>query len=179
MKLSLSLLLCGVLVCCLSLTAAEETEVDTSSSMSDSDEEFDQCMGQYLKSKGKLDMDVQVGKKSSMCLFGMQIAVHAIRDIFKEKVKMYLPEHVDCVMTEYDNVQVIDQVFKMAFVTSNKTMPESEKKTMVDALEKEAIEMMDSMAAKCGIEKEKFDAFRAREMPVGSSEEVMTTATTA
>lgn len=177
MKLSLSLLLCGILIYGLSVVAADDTE-NSSASTSDSDEESDQCIVQYLKSKGKLDVDVPVGKKSSMCVFGMQLTIQILRGMLENKVQKYLPEHLDCFMAEYDKLNIIDDIFYMGYVKNNKEIAEEEKTAKLATIEKNTMDLVYSIQTKCGIDKEKFEEFRAKEMQTfdDSSEEVTTTA---
>ncbi len=153
MKLQFAFLLCGVLVLCSNLAAAESSE------SADSDEEFTECTAVYLKSKGKLDIDVDTSKKSSMCIFGMHIAIRAIREVFENKLSGEMPTDVKCIMDGFDREEVFDHILKMGFVTNDKTMDETEKKTKLATMENEGEEMMKNIAKTCGVDEEKLADF--------------------
>lgn len=146
MKLRFSFILCGVLIFCMTVAASDESKSDES----DSDEDFRECSGIYLKSKGKLDIEVPSGKKSSMCLFGMNFALRAMRDVFESRVKKDMPDKAECIMTEFDKADILDFVIQIGYIQANEQIPEDERKLSMGAMEGIGDEKLKTIATACG-----------------------------
>src|SRR5687768_2167951 len=103
MKSRSSFTLCGVLILyiisCLNVAAGESTETDSDSK---SDEDFRECTAYYLKSKGKIETELSFSKKSVMCVFSMQVALHRLRNVFETKMNKEMPNEANCAMEEFD-----------------------------------------------------------------------------
>lgn len=157
MKLRFSFVLCSVLIYCIvsrpSVAASDESKSDETES--DSDEEFRECSGIYLKSKGKLDIEIPSTKKSSMCLFGMNFALHTMRDIFESGAKKDMPDEAMCIMTEFDKADIPDYIIKMLYIAGSKTISEDERKTTLDAMETSTGEKFEGISTTCEVDLEK------------------------
>ncbi len=91
MKLCLSfVVLCSVLLSCLSLTFADINSIINST------RKFHNCVGHYLISIGKLDLQSSEIKKESVC--HVQGAINYARDQFNTRVTEEYPSEASCVL---------------------------------------------------------------------------------
>ncbi len=158
MKLHFTLKLCGVLIgitsCLIISAAAEENTV----SGSDANPGFsDGCIGPYLKSKGKLEDSVSSGNPSYFCQIAMRHYLRLIREVFESKVENELPNESVCVMAEFDENQIADNIVHMGFL--NNSLPRSLKEPIEATIHKERNGLLKTIATKCGIEEGKMNAF--------------------
>lgn len=149
MKLHSVLVLCSVLIWCLT--------VKTSEGGSASDQSFYDCVGVYLKSKGKLDIEIPSSRQSSFCLFGMNIALRGMRDALETKVTQDTPDKAACIMTEFDKNEMFDFALEIGYTKRNPRISEDERKVSVDALEIIGDDKLKTVATACGVDKEKLD----------------------
>jgi hypothetical protein len=159
MKVRFSFVLCSVLIYCIAscprVAASDESSSDESKS--DSDEEFRECSGQYLKSKGLLDIEVTSSKQASMCLFGMNFALRALRDVIENKVKKEIPNEATCVMNEFDKAEILDFIIKIGYIQASENVPEDERKISLAAMENLGDEKLKVIATTCGVDSEKLE----------------------
>lgn len=160
MKLRVSFVMCSVLIYCIVScpSAAASDESNSNESKSDSDEDFRECAGQYLKSKGKLDIEITSSKKSSMCLFGMNFALRALRDVFENKVRKDMPNEATCIMNEFDKADMLDFIIQIGYIQGNEKVPEDERKTALAAMENLGDEKLKVIATTCGVDSEKLES---------------------
>lgn len=154
MNSNFSCLWYSVLIFGLSLSAAEELETDGAN-----DEALHECLGQYLKNKGKLNDEVQTNKEMPMCQLNITALSQSYRDEFEVKVNAQHPNGADCAMTQFDETELTEFILTVAFYHTDSLLPESEKKTLLRALKKEGDDKMNAMTSKCGVNGKLFDNF--------------------
>ncbi|KAJ6639355.1 hypothetical protein Bhyg_12099, partial [Pseudolycoriella hygida] len=135
MKSHFFFILCGVLI--FGVIAEDAETKNESGSGENSDELLRDCTVIYLKSKGKLEAEPSNGKRESFCVFGIQLAIRAMRELMENKMKKNMPNEAKCLMEELDKKQ----------------------EAATDALEKQVEEKMKDMGVKCGVAEEKMQDF--------------------
>ncbi len=141
MKLHLLFALCSVLISCLSLTVADRDR-----------SEFHECLGQYLKSRGKLDFESSGSKKASLC--NMQYLIRLIRDQFDAQVTKEYPSEASCITTEFDRNELLDIIFLFGFYITD--VSEADNQSQLEGVKSEGNEAMNKITSKCGVDLEKF-----------------------
>lgn len=140
-------LICDIIFCSDAATAGR--------SVSES-ETVHECAGIYLSSKGKLEYDAPSGKDSSMCIPNMQQLINGIREEFEKILKKdLLANETLCVMTDFDQMEVVDLVIKIGFYLTYVTLPETEKETHVASIANEGEKLRNTTSTTCGIEDDK------------------------
>lgn len=163
MKLRFSFLLCSVLIYgCLSVTAAP-APVKASGDISERDmADMHDCLGQYLKRKGKLSQDEQTGNNWSKCYIFTDTLVRKIRENFENKTKEHLPNELDCVMREFEKNEITDFFMKVVYHQTGqnyKSLSATEKETLLDDFANEGQTLKMTIATACGFEEGKLDTF--------------------
>lgn len=134
-----------------SVVAEEETQQEI--------KERNDCLGQYLKNKGKLEQEFQFdsNRPSMMCRFILPVLTSTFRDEFEKSVQNEMPAETTCVMTEIDNTGLVDLLIKIAFYEENATITADEKKVYMERVETEANEDERIITKKCNVTEEKFE----------------------
>lgn len=157
MKLPVSCVLFGVVICCI-ISCSNASSEETSTEESKSDEDMRECTGQYLKSKGEVEHEVTSSKESSMCLFTMQFAVAVLRSGFEDKTKEAVPDKATCIMDEFDKGKLLDFVLKLGYFQGNKKFSKHEQKTLVDNMKTLGDEKLRVIATACRIGEDELEA---------------------
>lgn len=155
MKLSLSLLLCSVLLYgtlfCLNVSADEE---DNESGEGDTDDNT--CITDYLKNKEKLADDVPSVKASSLCSDTMTELVRIVNELVKTKMETEVPDEANCVMEEFEKKEIVDLVLKMQLIRSTAELSEFQKMTKMQSTLNELQEELKAVGSSCGFEETNF-----------------------
>lgn len=127
----------------------------------ESNDDYSACMAQYLKNKGKLANDYQVGEVSSLCENSIVEHIKFLRQFVNDEVKKEFPNELNCVMEQYEKNQVVDLFLKISlmrdtFKRNDNTLTETEKtaqgKIVLDELQQQLV----TTGAACGLTESKF-----------------------
>lgn len=167
MRLSVSLILCGFLIYCLTVTDADQDAVD------DGNDDELACSIQYLKSKGRLENSFPTSAEVSptKCRFIMTRFFLSIRALVKKEVEKKVPNESNCVLTKYDESQAADLALTIIIISSTGTLTETEIQTRLVGHKNELKQRMKETADECGIEGgkfllENFEANRNSSVPI-------------
>lgn len=127
-------------------------QVDTTIKLSE--EDMKDCAEQYLKSKGKLDIEVPTSKKMSLCLSIIPHRLKLLREIMEKSMKKQMPNETSCVMTEFDEVDMLDRIIKFGYIMKAQPLSDDERKLRVDAMLNETEGLVKRIADTCKVDVE-------------------------
>lgn len=151
MKLSVAFLMCSVLM----YATVSHVTADKD------DDDYDACMAQYLKNKGKLPNDYRIGEVMSVCETAVEAHIEFLSKFVNDEVKKEFPNEVVCVMEQYKKNEIVDLFLQITlmrdeFKRSDNTLSELEMgakgKIVLDELQKQLVATGDA----CGLAEEKF-----------------------
>lgn len=153
MKFNFSFLLCSVLIYGTLNVTADEVIVEEGTDGSHDDEP---CIVQHLKSKGKLPNDFPSPKPSSLCRFTMVEVFRIIKESLRDRMKVELPNKVDCIMEMYEKNEIADMFLKIAIIKSTDSISEDKQNTLLESPLNQVKEQLKSIATTCGIDGDSF-----------------------
>lgn len=152
--------MCGVLSFCLSATVAE-----------DDSKEGVECLGQYLKSKGKIESHISESKQGSQCAEYLPLAMNTLRNKLETKLRTEFPNETPCLMTEFDNSGIIDNILLKVYNDELKAAKGQDGATENDTSKSSDEDGNNvNIATKCMVDQEKFEKIFATVFTTSSEE---------
>lgn len=144
--------LCSVLTCGIVF-------ISVAADIISDDKALGECVGQYLKDKGKLEFEFNSNRENTFqCSFAIQFALGALRNIVEYQVDREVPNGSRCVLKEFDRLDTWDHIFKMGFIGTTDKIPESERATKLANMKNSTEMMLVGVATACEIDRQKLGA---------------------
>ncbi len=118
-----------------------------------------ECIGQYLKSIGKLDYEVAADEKSSICQTIVNGQIVRLHTLIENKMKEMLPNDATCINEAFNESEVYNIYMMAAFYLTGDTLPDSERFFIYINLENEGLEELKKVSAKCGVDAKDLDRY--------------------
>lgn len=152
MKLSISFILCSVLVYatiyCSDVSADEKISEEKSEPKSDDET----CAVDYFKKKGKLPQNYEWFEASPLCSETMDKSLREFKEGISRKMQETLPTESNCIMGQFEKSDTIDVLLKIAVIIENRYG--GIHADLLKAARDEAKEQLKTAATACGLEDE-------------------------
>lgn len=113
-------------------------------------DEGEACLVQYLKGKAKLSSSFpSTLQPSSRCRLAIPITLQTVREIIVDQVKEKTSGDSECLITEFDNQDTLDDVLKISLIQESKILSENEKKNQLATSRDELKQDLRKIAIQC------------------------------
>jgi len=120
--------------------------------------DFDRCFGQYLRRKGKLDNNLPLPRETSYCNAFVSSRLQKLQSLVYKEIRKHNPNEYYCLTSEFENVEILDLVVKLAKIKDSLSLNVSEKRNQIDVTFIELKKDLEKIAVRCETNKEKFSA---------------------